>query len=152
MEAHQLFATFFGAIGCFDQHRRGFRANRRLDLRRADRHRARPACEPQQLKAAPLQQLLRLIRETGRRGRASLEGARKATLLRRLFHTGAVGADPGPTARQLRGYVRRDDTIRRQRETDQPRSVDGFMTDDAAPLIGWIKPRNRVLLNKSIYV
>ena len=40
MEAHQLFATLFGAIFGFDQQKRRLRANRGVDLRCTDSNRA----------------------------------------------------------------------------------------------------------------
>lgn len=62
MEAHQLFATIFGAIFSFDQYFHGVVAHGRFNLHGAKSDCAGPTREPEQVKATPRQSRLNLVR------------------------------------------------------------------------------------------
>jgi hypothetical protein len=121
MEAHQLFATLFGAVAGLDEHQGWPRADGALHLRRPQRQRAGAAHQPQMIEAAPRQERFGAVGEVGGNPHLHFESARESALALSLLDACAVGAKPRAAARQFGGDVRHDGAIRREREADELR-------------------------------
>ena len=137
MEAHQLFATLFGAVLGFNQHKR--RAAPRIAASTCvepDRQRARLAAHPDDgSRHRARQQRLRADRPDPRRASpALLKRARETHFFAARLNTGAIARNPSPAARQFRRR-RQDTTAPSGPSAKRTRCVfwRRFAADDAAP-------------------